>query len=198
MYASICMLKVACIICNCHKRQQFLGQHVCWVQFTKHCLSHWGRDKMAAILQMTFSNTLFWMKTFEFRLKFHWSLFLRVQLTISQHRFREWLGADQATSHYLNQWCPRLSTYIYVTPPQWVNTATCADIIDYDHWHQTDGITLKNAFWMIQLSKGGINEKNLGKSIFILDHMSQSGWNKMAVIPEGQIDYKSPLFLVMN
>ena len=32
-----------------------------------------------------------------------WSLFLGVQLTISQHWFRWWLGADQATSHYLNQ-----------------------------------------------------------------------------------------------
>ena len=40
----------------------------------------------------------------EFRLKFLWSLFLRVQLTIIQHCFRSWLGAVQATSHYLNQW----------------------------------------------------------------------------------------------
>ena len=33
----------------------------------------------------------------------HWRLFLRVQLTIFQHWFRKWLGANQATSHYLNQ-----------------------------------------------------------------------------------------------
>ena len=32
------------------------------------------------------------------------SLSLRVQLTIFQHWFRKWLGAVQATSHYLNQW----------------------------------------------------------------------------------------------
>ena len=38
------------------------------------------------------------------RLRFHWSLFLRVQLTIFQHCFRKWLGTDQATSHYLIQW----------------------------------------------------------------------------------------------
>ena len=31
-------------------------------------------------------------------------LFLRVQLPILQHWFRYWLGADQETSHYLNQW----------------------------------------------------------------------------------------------
>ena len=41
---------------------------------------------------------------YEFRLKIHWTLFLRVQLTIFQHWFRQWLGAGQATSHYLNQW----------------------------------------------------------------------------------------------
>ena len=41
---------------------------------------------------------------FEFLFKCHWSLFLRVELTIFQHWFRWWLGAGQATSHYLNQW----------------------------------------------------------------------------------------------
>ena len=59
---------------------------------------------MDAILQTTFSNAFSWMKMFEFRLKFHWSLFLRFQSTIFQHWFRYWLGAVQATSHYLNQW----------------------------------------------------------------------------------------------
>ena len=59
--------------------------------------------QMDAISQTTFPNALSWMKMFEFRLKFHWSLFLRFQLTIFQHWFRYWLGAAQATSHYLNQ-----------------------------------------------------------------------------------------------
>ena len=67
-------------------------------------LTHWGRDKMDTISQTTFSSALSWMKMLEFRLKFHWNMFLRVQLTIFQHWFRQWLGAGQATSHYLNQW----------------------------------------------------------------------------------------------
>ena len=41
-------------------------------------LTHWGRDKMAAIFQTIYSNAFSWMKSFEFWLKFHWSLFLRV------------------------------------------------------------------------------------------------------------------------
>ena len=60
--------------------------------------------QMDAISQTTFSNAFSWMKMFKFQLKFHWSLFLRFQLTIFQHWFRYWLGAVQATSHYLNQW----------------------------------------------------------------------------------------------
>ena len=66
----------------------------------KDNLTHWGRDKMAAISQTTFSNAFPWMKMLELRLNFHWSLFLRVQLTT----FQLWFGAVQATSHFLNQW----------------------------------------------------------------------------------------------
>ena len=46
---------------------------------------------------------IFW-KIYVFWLKFHWSLFLRVQLTIFQNWFRRWLDAHRATSHCLNQW----------------------------------------------------------------------------------------------
>ena len=59
---------------------------------------------MDAISQMTFSNAFPWIKIHEFRVRFHWILFLRIELTILQHWFRKWLGAGQATSHYLNQW----------------------------------------------------------------------------------------------
>ena len=57
-------------------------------------LTHWGRDKTAAIFQTTFS----WIEMNKFRLKLQWRLFPRVQLTIFQHWFRSWLGAGQATS----------------------------------------------------------------------------------------------------
>ena len=39
-------------------------------------LTHWGRDKMAAFFQTTFSNEFSWMKIYGFPLGFHWSLFL--------------------------------------------------------------------------------------------------------------------------
>ena len=52
---------------------------------------------------------------YEFRLRFHWRLFLGVQLTIFQHWFQWWLGTDQMTSHHLNQW-GLVYWYLYVSP----------------------------------------------------------------------------------
>ena len=78
-------------------------------------IAFWGRDKMDAISQTTFSNAFSWMKMHGFRLRFHWSLFLRFKLTMFQHWFRQWLGAGQATSHYLNQWS-LVYWHIYASP----------------------------------------------------------------------------------
>ena len=69
---------------------------------TKVELTHSGWDNMVAIAQTTFSNHILEWKCMT-RLKFHVSLFLRFALTILQYWFRKWLGADQATSHYLDQ-----------------------------------------------------------------------------------------------
>ena len=59
---------------------------------------------MAANFLTTFSNAFSWMKIQKFGLRFHWSLFPKVQLTIFHHWFRKWLGAWSAPIHYLNQW----------------------------------------------------------------------------------------------
>ena len=45
-------------------------------------------DKMAGIPQRIFSYVFSWMKSFIFWFKLHWSRFLRVQLTITEHWFR--------------------------------------------------------------------------------------------------------------
>ena len=56
--------------------------------FTPAILIYWDPDKMGAILHTLFSNPLFCMKIVEFSLKFHWNLFQRVQLIISNHWFK--------------------------------------------------------------------------------------------------------------
>ena len=45
-------------------------------------LTHFPLDKMTAISQTIFSDTFSWIESLAFWLKFHWSLFLMVQLTI--------------------------------------------------------------------------------------------------------------------
>ena len=55
---------------------------------SQEMLTHWGRDKIDAISQTPFSNAFSWMKMNEFRLAFHWSLFLRFESTIFHHWFR--------------------------------------------------------------------------------------------------------------
>ena len=59
-------------------------------------------------------------------LKFHWSLFPRVQLLINQHWFRQWLGTCSVPSHYLNQWwlvywciCPQWVKHRVYTTSRW-------------------------------------------------------------------------------
>ena len=51
------------------------------------------------------------------------NLFLRVQLTITEHCFRQWLDAEKATSYHQNQCWPDSLTHICDTRRRWVNTA---------------------------------------------------------------------------
>ena len=86
---------------------------------------------MVAIFQTTFSNTFSWKKTYKFWLELHWSVFVRVQLTIFQHWFRWWVSADQVTSHFLNLWWLNYWC-ICVTRPQWVKHWYRASITSSD------------------------------------------------------------------
>ena len=68
---------------NVEKLRVICGRH--WLGW---CLTHWDQDKMAAIYQTHFSNAFSGIKMYTFRLRFHWSLFPMIQLTIFQHWFR--------------------------------------------------------------------------------------------------------------
>ena len=91
-------VEVSCLSCNLHgfthllyyswfpdvvaSCEQFFSDRSIWKICPHQVLTHWGWDKVAAISQTTLSNSLSWMKTYELWLRLHWSLFLRVQLTI--------------------------------------------------------------------------------------------------------------------
>ena len=55
-------------------------------------------------VHVTDANAFTWMKMYELRLKISPKFVPMAPLTVFQHWFRNWLGANQATSHYLNQW----------------------------------------------------------------------------------------------
>ena len=73
---------LGCCIVHCSNCQLYA------IKDTWHYLTPLPLDNMAAISQTTFLNAFSSMKTFVFWLEFHWSLFLRVLLTMSQHWFR--------------------------------------------------------------------------------------------------------------
>ena len=78
--------------------------------------------QMDAISQTTFSNAFSWMKMFEFRLKFHWSLFPWVQLTIFQSAMVQIMAWCRPGDKPLSEpMMVSLLTHICVTRPQWVN-----------------------------------------------------------------------------
>ena len=75
-------------------------------------------DKMTDILQMKTSRSCTWQKIIVVQFKFNSSLLLRDQFTINQHCFRHWLGAKEAISNYLSQWCSSMLTHICITRHQ--------------------------------------------------------------------------------
>ena len=94
-----------------------------------HAFTHWGRGKIAAISQSTYTNAFSWMKFIEFRLKFHWSLFLKVQSKICQPILIQimawcWSG-DKPLSKLMML---RLPTRICITRTQWLKFLVCAMI----------------------------------------------------------------------
>ena len=70
--------------------------------YLQETITHWGRVNVV-IFQIKFSMHFLEWKLW-ISLKISPKFFLRFQYTILQSLFRWWLGTDQSTSHYLNQW----------------------------------------------------------------------------------------------
>ena len=77
------MLNVSCVF---HTQETFSIDHEIYMQYYYALFGHdchiETEKKIAAILQTTFSNAFSWMKMYEFRFRFHWSLFPRFELRI--------------------------------------------------------------------------------------------------------------------
>ena len=84
-------------------------------------LAHWGRDKMAAILQTVFSDAFLWMKIFKFRLKFMMTSSNGIIFRVTGHLCSEFTGprwilrtkasdAELWCFHYLT--CTRINSCV--------------------------------------------------------------------------------------
>ena len=83
-------------------------------------LTHWGRDKMAAIIQTTFSSAFSWIKMYEFRLRFHWIFVPKGSINNipSLVQIMAWRRpGDKPLSEPM---MVSLLTHICVTRPQWL------------------------------------------------------------------------------
>ena len=80
----------------------------------------WGRDKIAAILQMTYWNSLY-CKKIVYTFKFHWKLFPKFPIynrpTLVQIMAWCWVGNKPLS----DQWWPDLLMHKCITRPKWVN-----------------------------------------------------------------------------
>ena len=92
----------------------------------------WSLNKMADILQKTFSNTFPSRKMIVFCFILHFSISVWVELIKTQQWFRNWLGAAKVTSHYLKQCWPWLFMACGMIRPQWID----ANVISFvDCWY---------------------------------------------------------------
>ena len=86
-------------------------------------LTHWGWYKITAISQMTPLTAFSWMGMYEFRIRFHWSLFLkfvRINNIPALVQIMAWRRpGDKPLSEPM---MVSLLTYICITRPQWVNS----------------------------------------------------------------------------
>ena len=106
-----------------------------WIEGKEALLTHWGRDKMAAISQMTFSNAFSWMKKYQFRLRFHRSLFLWFEISnipvLVQIMARRRSGDEPLSEPMMVS----LLTHICITRPQWVKAGRGSELFTF--WTQT-------------------------------------------------------------
>ena len=113
----------ACATCNlriwqeAHESMCRVHYGCCWSSLMMRNTSVEHTSSWGAFLQPN--------RIFVFWLKSYWSLFLRVQLPVSQHLFMQWLGTVQVTSHYLDKWWPSSLTFICTIRLQAYTPGTC-------------------------------------------------------------------------
>ena len=85
--------------------------------FPNYILTHWGRSKMSAILQTTFSHAFSSMKMYEFRFRFYFNLFPINNISALVQIMAWHRPGDKPLSEPM---MVSLLTHICITRPPWV------------------------------------------------------------------------------
>ena len=91
------------------------------IQIPKTHITHWGRDKINAISQTTFSNAFSWMKMYEFHLRFDRIFFPKVPINNIPAMVQIMAWRRSGDKPLFEPMMFNLLTHICVTRPQWVN-----------------------------------------------------------------------------
>ena len=103
----------------------FQTMHNSCILFSVIVWTHCNWDKMADILQTTFSNVLYWMMIFGFGLKFHRSLFLGMQLTKKSALVWVMVWCQAGDKPLCDQMMTNPTRHECVSRPQWVKVYWC-------------------------------------------------------------------------
>ena len=106
---------------SCAQKHLISGYIICHtLGHTYHGLTHWSRDKMAAISQTTFSNAFSWLKMFEYWWNFHWC-FPKGPINNIPALVQIMAWRLDGAKPIFEPMMFFLLTHIRVTRPQWVN-----------------------------------------------------------------------------
>ena len=83
-------------------------------------LTHWGRDRTAAILQTTFSKAFSCKKIYEFRLIFHWCFIPKSQINNTPALVQIMAWRRPGNKPLSERMMVSLMTHLCVTRPYWV------------------------------------------------------------------------------
>ena len=121
---------------------------------TGHCpwhkaITHWGRNKMAAVSQMTFSNVFHWMKMHEFWLRFISVEFVPKGMIRNIPALVQIMAWHRPGDKPLSEaMMVRLPIDICVIRPQWVNVNS---VIWIAKWYECCHINVNNVIWISKL-----------------------------------------------
>ena len=129
---------------------------------------------MAAIFQTTFPNAFSSMKTYEFRLRIHWGLFLRVRVIniLALDQIMAWRRPGDKL--LCEPMLFSLLTHICVTQPQWVNSTNALDA--YNGVAKTSLFIVGSSLMSIRSNGVGIQTEARRPSDNIITTLSWHWW----------------------